>query len=91
SDFPARIGGDEFIVILHDADKSKVLKVINRLKKHLDIPIKYENINLKIDFNCGVAIFPEHGNDVEQLINLADKTMYNAKKANKLIEFYKGE
>ncbi|WP_129408267.1 sensor domain-containing diguanylate cyclase [Marinitoga lauensis] len=91
SDFPARIGGDEFIVILPDSDESKVLKVINRLKENLDIPIKYENIDLKINFNCGVSFFPDHGNEVEELINISDRTMYKAKKEDKLIEFYRGE
>ncbi|WGS65793.1 diguanylate cyclase domain-containing protein [Marinitoga aeolica] len=91
SDFPARIGGDEFILILPDTDESKVLEVIKRLKENLDTPIKYENIDLKIKFNCGVSFFPNHGNDVEQLINISDKTMYKAKKTDKLIEFYRGE
>jgi diguanylate cyclase (GGDEF)-like protein/PAS domain S-box-containing protein len=91
SDFPARIGGDEFVVILYDSNKSDVLKVVNRLKKILDKPILYKNIKLKIDFNSGVSFFPKNGNNVNDLINLADKAMYKAKKSDKLIEFYEGE
>ncbi|SHF11315.1 PAS domain S-box-containing protein/diguanylate cyclase (GGDEF) domain-containing protein [Marinitoga hydrogenitolerans DSM 16785] len=91
SDFPARIGGDEFIVILFDVSRNDVINVIKRLKNKLNIPIIYENVKLKIDFNCGVAFFPKHGENVENLINFADKAMYNAKNSNKLMEFYEGE
>ncbi|GAB6189966.1 hypothetical protein JCM30566_17080 [Marinitoga arctica] len=91
SDFPARMGGDEFVVLFHDIDKKEIINIINRINEKLKTPFKYKNVIFHIEFNSGVSFFPEDSENLDELINLADKAMYIAKNNNILLEFYKGE
>ncbi|MBK7993662.1 MAG: GGDEF domain-containing protein [Blastocatellia bacterium] len=83
-DTVARIGGDEFIIILEDIfsleDAAKVAqKVVNTLSTAFAI----EGKKLLIGASIGISIFPFHGHDPEILIKNADKAMYEIKEAGK--------
>jgi diguanylate cyclase (GGDEF)-like protein/PAS domain S-box-containing protein len=81
SDTAARIGGDEFVVLLpaieteQDAGTvgEKVLDALNR-------PFVLAGHTLEISGSIGVAVYPEHGKDEKLLVKSADIAMYHAKK-----------
>ncbi|MGA9666205.1 MAG: diguanylate cyclase [Gallionella sp.] len=81
SDTAARIGGDEFVVLLpaietqQDASKvgEKILAALNR-------PFVLAGHTLEISGSIGVAVYPEHGKDDKLLVKSADIAMYHAKK-----------
>jgi diguanylate cyclase (GGDEF)-like protein len=80
----ARLGGDEFGVLLPDVmpigDATLVAqKLIGRLRE----PFTMEGITLEVDASIGIACYPEHGEDVEQLIQRADIAMYAAKEGGR--------
>ncbi|WP_417698420.1 diguanylate cyclase domain-containing protein [Psychromonas sp.] len=82
---PARLGGDEFVILLQDVkDKQHVFSVIKDL---LDIVFdEYkmnQHLNLKVTGSAGVALFPEDGQEYDQLMRAADLAMYDAKSAGK--------
>ncbi|KAF2956823.1 diguanylate cyclase [Marinitoga sp. 38H-ov] len=91
SDFAARVGGDEFIVLFPDINKEDVKNIIYRLDENLKNPFYYKGTHFKINFNCGISFFPKNGKELKKLINFADKAMYKAKSTNKLLEFYEGD
>jgi len=86
TDTVARIGGDEFIVLmtnLEDDNASKILS--NKLKEVIAQKlIISDNVCLKISASIGTANFPEHGDDFETLSYIADMSMFEDKKNRNL-------
>ena len=83
SDFIARVGGDEFVVVLNppDADVDAV-HLTERINRALEIPVKLPNGDLHlIGVSVGVAVYPDHADSVMTLIQAADDAMYRVKNA----------
>jgi diguanylate cyclase (GGDEF)-like protein len=79
-DWAYRLGGDEFTVLLPEADQQTALKLAERLISRLSQPFKHGEV--LIDFvtpSIGVALYPEHAKYAEGLIKAADIAMYEAK------------
>lgn len=84
SDTVARIGGDEFVVLMAlPHDEQDALLVAEKMRQALCQPFKLAGHVLNISSSIGIAIFPEHGLDDRQLIRRADIAMYNAKKSGR--------
>ncbi|MCG8480959.1 MAG: diguanylate cyclase [Spirochaetales bacterium] len=87
-DLVARVGGDEFIIMLHDiADEEAVAKRVAKLHEILHEPIAIGDGRgqfsgeVTISVSTGTALFPRDGTTYEQLVRLADHSMYGAKRA----------
>ena len=92
SDTLARLGGDEFAILLPeicDADGARV--AVERLRATLDEPLVLEGMSVQVDSSFGIALFPEHGVDVETLVRRADIAMYEAKRLRSAYAFYATE
>lgn len=80
SDTVARIGGDEFIVLLRPMDDVQdALKVAEKIRVALIQPYELAGHSLEISCSIGIAIYPEHGSDGVELSKNADIAMYHAK------------
>ena len=80
----ARIGGDEFIVVMvnvHNISDSEC--VLERLLKAAAEPTIIEDVLLQVSASIGVTLYPQDGVDSDQLIRHADQAMYLAKQAGK--------
>ena len=77
-DFVFRWGGDEFVVILLVDDRQGIIDAGERIRKRI-VELGREK-EFPLDLSIGVASFPEHGEDSNQLIRLADRALYIAKK-----------
>ena len=77
-DFVFRWGGDEFVVILLVDDRQGITDAGERIRQR--VMALGEEWRLPLDLSIGVASFPEHGDDSNQLIRLADRALYIAKK-----------
>jgi diguanylate cyclase (GGDEF)-like protein len=83
SDSVARLGGDEFGVLLPDLiDRQSIEEVVDRIRVAVERPFYVQDLPLAIETSIGVSIFPEHGQDVEALLQKADVAMYLAKAGN---------
>ncbi len=83
-DTVARIGGDEFIVILESINAANdIAELANKLLEILQQPFLYAAKELKITASIGVSLYPEHGSSPDMLIRNADLAMYQAKKQGK--------
>jgi diguanylate cyclase (GGDEF)-like protein len=79
-DLVSRLGGDEFAVWLCDIDGVAAARfVAGEIIRVLREPVNLDGINLEIDASLGVALYPEHGTDVDVLLQRADVAMYAAK------------
>ena len=83
-DVPTRYGGDEFAIILPEADTDIATRVARRIFEKLEIgsiPGEMVDIGMKIGLSIGVATFPRPLGDVAALLEAADAAMYTAKRA----------
>ena len=84
SDTAARIGGDEFIVLLPTIETESDARVVAEKIRHaLCQPFELAGHRLDISCSIGVAIYPEHGSNEEQLVKHADIAMYHAKQGGR--------
>jgi len=79
TDIPIRIGGDEFLIILPNGNPEAAKRVGERIKKVIEETFK----DYGISASYGVAVYPDEGENLEELINLADKRMYEMKRKKK--------
>jgi len=82
-DIVARMGGDEFAVLLPGVGATDVSKIANKIFKASQLPYNINELELVVAASIGVAIYPEHGHDEKELLQHADVAMYVAKQ-NKL-------
>ena len=84
TDSIARIGGDEFIVLLTDIDsETTLITKIEKLLIEASRPLEFKGHNISVGASIGVALFPDHGEDAETLLHHADQAMYQAKNQGK--------
>ncbi|MBU1776735.1 MAG: diguanylate cyclase [Gammaproteobacteria bacterium] len=80
SDTVARIGGDEFIVLLRVMETAQdAINVAEIIRAVLRLPFELAGQQLEISCSIGIALYPEHGNDAVELSKHADIAMYRAK------------
>ncbi len=83
-DFVARIGGDEFCVLLQDiADPREAAAVAQKLVHELGKDYRIDEHQLTSSASIGIACVPQDGHDVATLLRLADAAMYRAKQAGR--------
>jgi len=85
SDLVARIGGDEFFVVLEDVHEGATLETVAR-KILAELARPYElsaTEQARISASMGISLFPQHGQDSATLMKHADMAMYSAKQAGK--------
>ena len=75
----ARIGGDEFAVLLPGAGSGLAVQVAERLRAGLRRPVSLAGQELVVTGSIGIAVFPDHGTDPAELLRHADLAMYDAK------------
>ena len=84
TDIACRQGGDEFLVILHyPVTREDCQHVCERLIAAFDSRIAYKEHELKVSLSIGVSIYPDDGDNHEELRQKADKAMYRSKQKHK--------
>ncbi len=80
TDTIARIGGDEFVLLLEDLEtRQEVETAIARYRRTLLEPVAVDGRRFDIKASIGVACFPRHGESPDELLRRADTAMYRAK------------
>jgi diguanylate cyclase (GGDEF)-like protein len=75
----ARLGGDEFAVLLPGADLDHAIVIASEILRALETPLSLDEQMVDIGAGIGIAGFPDHGQDGEQLLSMAEVAMYAAK------------
>jgi diguanylate cyclase (GGDEF)-like protein len=85
----ARLGGDEFAVLLCDLpDRSAVAELAGRLHDALRRPFALRGVAVELEASIGAALCPDHGTDVNTLVQRADVAMYDAKRSKTAVSTY---
>jgi predicted signal transduction protein with EAL and GGDEF domain len=91
-DFVARIGGDEFCVLLQDiAEPREAAAVAQKLLQELGKPYRVGDHDVSSGVSIGIACVPQDGDDAAALLRLADHAMYRAKELGRnTYQFFSG-
>lgn len=83
SDSVSRIGGDEFVIVIHPLHTTNTIDIIiKNIQNSLQIPITLKKTSLSLSASIGIALYPDDSTNEKELIRMADNAMYYAKKIN---------
>lgn len=84
SDTLARMGGDEFVVLLPAIETAQdALPVAEKIRTALNLPFELAGNRLNISSSIGIVLYPEHGENATELLKNADVAMYSAKESGR--------
>lgn len=80
TDLIARIGGDEFLILLDgNPDSENARQIARRIKDSVTLPFDIDGHQTGVSLSCGISLYPRHGDTADTLIRSADEAMYQAK------------
>jgi diguanylate cyclase (GGDEF)-like protein/PAS domain S-box-containing protein len=83
-DIICRYGGDEFLVILYNTSLENAFKRVEEWRRVVEeTPLPFNDQTLQITFTAGVAAYPMHGKDLEEVLHVADDALYHAKNSGR--------
>jgi diguanylate cyclase (GGDEF)-like protein len=82
-DLVARFGGDEFVIMLRDADRAGAELVVDRVREHLRAGLTTTTTHIPVSVSAGIAVYGEEGTTTDDLLAAADEAMYSDKRARK--------
>jgi len=83
-DMVARIGGDEFVIVLeHLASPDEVIKIADNILHKMQEHLVVDNAPMHVTPSMGIALYPRDGESVGELLKNADAAMYTAKEAGR--------
>ena len=87
-DLVIRLGADVFLVVLTDVDADTGMTISRRLCASIQQTVELQELDLSISAHVGVALYPEHANESEELMRRSDIAMQEAKQCGELIKLY---
>ncbi len=84
SDTVARLGGDEFVILFEVVDDPQhIVTILDKLHDRFQLSMLIDGHEVKVQASMGVSLFPRDGDDIEALVQQADRAMYAAKNAGR--------
>jgi diguanylate cyclase (GGDEF)-like protein len=84
TDLIARYGGDEFVVLLPETPASGAVGVADRIRRSMEqSPLTTREGTVNATLSIGIAAYPNHGSDLESVMERADQAMYASKSGGK--------
>ena len=83
-DLFGRLSGDEFLVVIRsDGDSNDIQTQIEKIRHNLQQPMQTNHLTLQISASIGLSRYPQDAQDIEQLVRIADQSMYKVKAQHK--------
>ncbi len=80
-DLVFRYGGDEFVILLHQTGVTGAKDIAERVRKHIERRVfNIRGVKIQATITIGLATYPTHAHDKDELLRLADEAMYSAKR-----------
>ncbi|MCW2745022.1 MAG: hypothetical protein JWM48_1572 [Mycobacterium sp.] len=84
----ARFGGDEFAVLVPDADQDTAVGVGDALVRAMQEPLTLGEVHVEVQASTGVALAPVHGRDLGTLLKRADLALYSSKRTSRRVTVF---
>lgn len=81
-----RLGGDEFIVLLHERRSGKLGEYMRDLKDRVEVFNRHNKMSYSLQFSYGIAVFDSSYEDIYEFIRHSDRLMYEAKQKKRLLQ-----
>ena len=88
SDTFSRIGGDEFVLLLHDVNEESCMQKVEHIQSVILEPYSLREGEVRIGLSIGIALFPDHAEEPATLLRNADMAMYTIKTKGGGIQLY---
>jgi len=76
----ARLGGEEFALLIKKDDKAFVLDFIDSIRKKVEsFDLEINSTIIKFQISCGISVYSEDTKDIDELLNKADEALYDSK------------
>jgi diguanylate cyclase (GGDEF)-like protein len=79
-DFLCRMGGDEFVILLPAVSYAETATIARRIIAHISEPFEVGEVSVNVGISIGSAATPQDGTTADELLRLADRAMYEAKR-----------
>jgi diguanylate cyclase (GGDEF)-like protein len=85
ADLPARLGGEEFVVMLPETTLTEALETAERIRNSIEqsAPVEFEGHGIAVTASVGVAMMRSDSKDIEAILNEADMALYEAKQTGR--------
>jgi diguanylate cyclase (GGDEF)-like protein/PAS domain S-box-containing protein len=83
SDTLCRLGGDEFVIHLHDAGHDAANGTAQRILDAINLPVQVGELQFSMSCSIGIALYPQDGQTLDELVRSADTAMYQVKERGK--------
>lgn len=83
SDFASRIGGDEFALLLPQADPEQAITLCRRIRTQYENEVRALQLSIPVTLDFGVAVHPQDGDQKSELLRLADERLYGLKRSSR--------
>ncbi|MEK3765805.1 MULTISPECIES: diguanylate cyclase domain-containing protein [unclassified Solibacillus] len=86
-DLVVRLGGDEFLIVFTGLSNSEIERtvqieqIMNRIQENLEIGWRIRGVHFSPTVSIGISIYPQHSESLDELIDLADQALYQAKQS----------
>jgi len=91
SDTLARMGSNEFAIVLHETNLDQAQIVARKIQQQFESPVVTGDIQVEIETTIGIALYPDHADNPQGLLQYADIAMQVAKKEPSGISVYNAE
>ena len=87
-DLVVRLGGDEFLIVFTGLSNSEIERtvqikqIMNRIQENLEIGWRIRGVHFSPTVSIGISIYPQHSESLDELIDLADQALYQAKQSS---------
>lgn len=86
--FLARVGGDDFALVLHQTNEAQTIEVVEKIQHIFKLPFDIQGVALLLEYSIGISMYPSHGNHAKELLQHAEIAMYVCKKEAQAYVFY---
>ena len=84
SDILCRYGGEEFLLVLHGADQQVTMRRAEQLRQACaQLLVPYQDRQISVTLSLGVAVYPLHGANMDEVLNRADIALYRSKQSGR--------
>ncbi|HUD69835.1 MAG TPA: EAL domain-containing protein [Acidimicrobiales bacterium] len=87
----SRIGGDEFACTFDVGSVAEVVAIGNEMAQMIATPIAIGGMTVRVSASMGIAVYPDHGSVLSDLLRCADIAMYEAKQSRMVVRLYRSE